>query len=655
MVGTNIILNAEPPLSRIITTTKKPQQPVILINKRKIAMEARFVTGNSVINPNRSITERRQRPDKQINTTQKTIEKPTAPNPVPEQVIQREPQSSASQIGTDRPKPQFTPKANSTKPIRRTVTPFIIERPIIKKPPSAIIAPTRIMRDNISRAAQERAKGDLPASQIGTPHSTTPITMSKQVDVPLKINSPALFKPLASQIGTGKARTANRTVSNPPTQALRHRVSSVKREASKQSENNKDKDKVSEDTLRFGRNTASGFYNSGRSSAQRFSNVRNKRANIRKIDIPVKDKKQIHAEMLTRRRNTARLLKNIQGIKQARNVNAAARTIGSGIGNVIKIIMPSRSTAIAAIAAIVLFITIFMSMFTSLGAFAGTSPSVTYGVYLADDSDINSAELYYTGLETDLRLVLNNLESNYPGYDRYRYRINGSIGHNPYTLMSMLTAVRGEFKFDDIRYFLDALFATQYQLNPTVNTVTPDPSDDDPEPAPYTEMILEITVTDLKDIAAMFMTGDQIEHYNILLETKGGRQYAASPIANTAWYVSSVFGWRIHPINGDKQFHTGVDIAVPEGTPVLAGHDGVVTTAAYDSGYGYYIIITDDNGLATLYAHCSSFNVIPGQEVKRGDVIALSGNSGSSTGPHLHYEVVKDGIRLNPLYFSLVE
>lgn len=112
------------------------------------------------------------------------------------------------------------------------------------------------------------------------------------------------------------------------------------------------------------------------------------------------------------------------------------------------------------------------------------------------------------------------------------------------------------------------------------------------------------------------------------------------PVAGT---ITSPQGYRTDPITGETSYHSGTDIAVPEGTPILAAADGTVTVAnALDSwggSYGYYVKIDHGGGLTTLYAHCSSICVTTGQQVKAGEVIAYVGQTGRATGPHLHFEV----------------
>jgi len=97
--------------------------------------------------------------------------------------------------------------------------------------------------------------------------------------------------------------------------------------------------------------------------------------------------------------------------------------------------------------------------------------------------------------------------------------------------------------------------------------------------------------------------------------------------------------------------HTGIDIGIPTGTPIRAADSGYVVFTGYSGGYGKLVSINHGNGLVTNYAHCSAINVTEGQQVDRGEVIALSGNTGRSTGPHLHFEVTSGGSFLNPLNY----
>ena len=113
--------------------------------------------------------------------------------------------------------------------------------------------------------------------------------------------------------------------------------------------------------------------------------------------------------------------------------------------------------------------------------------------------------------------------------------------------------------------------------------------------------------------------------------------------------VTSEFGYRRDPFTGERKGHSGMDLAVPTGTSVRAALPGTVTVSTYNQGgYGYYVMIDHGSGLSTLYGHNSQLLVRVGQTVEAGDVIALSGSTGRSTGPHLHFEVRINGERTNP-------
>lgn len=117
--------------------------------------------------------------------------------------------------------------------------------------------------------------------------------------------------------------------------------------------------------------------------------------------------------------------------------------------------------------------------------------------------------------------------------------------------------------------------------------------------------------------------------------------------------ISSPFGNRPDPFNPQViEFHHGIDIMAPYGTPLKATADGIILSAAYDSGWGYCITIDHGYSVTTLYAHLSQMDKHPGQEVKRGAIIGYTGNSGRSTGSHLHYGILINGQAVDPLKFS---
>lgn len=114
--------------------------------------------------------------------------------------------------------------------------------------------------------------------------------------------------------------------------------------------------------------------------------------------------------------------------------------------------------------------------------------------------------------------------------------------------------------------------------------------------------------------------------------------------------VTSSFGYRVDPFNGEKTFHKGMDIAAAKGTKIKAAFQGMVISSGTDQSLGKYVQIQHDNDLATVYAHCSKLLVQVGDLVKAGDEIAEVGSTGRSTGPHLHFEIRIAGIRYDPAY-----
>ena len=324
-----------------------------------------------------------------------------------------------------------------------------------------------------------------------------------------------------------------------------------------------------------------------------------------------------------------------------------------------------------ACAIIILLLLVFFLIASVLSSFSnigtGGLGSLAASTYLAEDQDINQAELSYTEWETDLQMEIGRVESDRPGYDEYRYNI-GAIEHDPYVLMGYLTAVYQDFSYSEAEGVLRQLFQEQYSLSfseeteiryRTETTIDPETGEETEEEVPYEWRILNVklTATPLENLAVSRMNEEQKEICEILLQTKGNRQYVEN-VFGTNWlpYVTSYYGYRVHPISGGKDYHTGVDIGMAQGTDILAGHDGRVTLAGNAGGYGLCIAIEGEayegHTLTTKYGHCSQLLVSAGQEVKAGDVIAKVGSTGNSTGPHLHLEVLVDGQYLNPLYFA---
>ena len=321
-----------------------------------------------------------------------------------------------------------------------------------------------------------------------------------------------------------------------------------------------------------------------------------------------------------------------------------------------------------------LLLMMIMVSVSSCGAmFADTQSTILAASYLSKPKEIDAADLQLTRLELDLQNEIDRVETDYPGYDEYSYNL-GAIGHNPFTLISYLSAVHTEFTASEVESEIQALFDEMYTLTLTPDTETrtrtvtktgtrtvtdPVTGEETEEEYEYEEeeeyevSILRVTLTviPLESLVSGKMDTEQVEIFAMYRETNGLLQEFASPL-NLYWYyyVSSYYGYRKNPVTGNEEFHRGVDIAVPTGTTVYAAHDGTVTAAAYDSHYGNYVVIEID-GYTTKYAHMDSISVGAGQTVEKGTVIGTTGNTGSSTGSHLHIECLYDGEYYNPLFY----
>ena len=355
-----------------------------------------------------------------------------------------------------------------------------------------------------------------------------------------------------------------------------------------------------------------------------------------------------------------------EAIRTAKKSGEAAKKSAGIVGKAGKLVtnIVRRNPIFLAKAALLgLVIVLLMGMFSMcMSMLSGGSVMVGAVTYVADYEDIDDAEIAYGEWSVDLQIYLRNISQAHPGYDEYRFDV-GEINHNPFELMAFLTAVYGEFTFAEVEPTLRTLFAEQYHLTltPEVEIRTRTETRIDSEGNPYTVEVqyewhvLNVTLrsTPLTLLLLARMDSDQWQHFNILMMSRGARQIVGNPFDfNWLPHVSSRYGYRIHPISGDKRFHAGIDIALPTGTEILAGFDGTVTSVGYDTdGWGNFVVIDNGEGIQALYSHCHRVLVSTGQSVLEGDVIATVGSTGASTGPHLHMEVIRHGRRLNPLFF----
>ena len=277
--------------------------------------------------------------------------------------------------------------------------------------------------------------------------------------------------------------------------------------------------------------------------------------------------------------------------------------------------------------------------------------SIMVSSYFAEDEDIYAAEEYYTGLEQDLQSRINRIESDYPGYDEYKYSM-AQVGHNPYELISYLTAVYMDFKFDDIKGNLDELFNSQYHLRITETTERRTDGDGNA----YDYKILNVTLTN--DGFTQTLTADQRELYYIYLESKGNRDYlfADDIYANEG-------GGQDYTIPGealtDETFRRLITEAEKYlGYPYVWG--GSTPATSFDCS-GFVCWVFSNSGVYPLsrttaqgiYNQCA--RVSP-QEAKPGDLIFFKGTYATSEISHIGI-YVGDGMMIhagNPIQYTSV-
>ena len=366
-------------------------------------------------------------------------------------------------------------------------------------------------------------------------------------------------------------------------------------------------------------------------------------------------KERIKREYRKARQKAATTKAAGQALEQSKNVTVA-------VARKLQEIVRRNMGVLVTLGIMAVLLIMIMTSVSSCGAmFADTQATVLASSYLSKPKEIDAADLQMTQLELDLQKEIDAVETDYPDYDEYSYNL-GEIGHNPFTLISYLSALYTEFTASEVENGIQSLFDEMYTLTMTPDTETrtgtrtvtdPETGEETEEEYEYEVSILRVTLTatPLETLVGGKLDSEQTEIYTAYNETGGLLQEFDSPLA-LYWYsyVSSYYGYRKNPITGNDEFHRGVDIAVPTGTAVYAAHGGTVTTAAYDSHYGNYVVLEKD-GYTTKYAHMDSLSASAGQEVEKGTVIGTTGNTGSSTGSHLHIECLYDGEYYNPLFY----
>lgn len=321
-------------------------------------------------------------------------------------------------------------------------------------------------------------------------------------------------------------------------------------------------------------------------------------------------------------------------------------------------------------AAVIVVIGAMLLMFLLLIILMLTEGSAEYyasAVTQNDYSTISDATSYFRKLETDLDEYLNadrdaleaDLEAAY-GPDIYEYIYSlADFGFSANTLIAYLSAMYGSFSLADIQAELQSIFNEMYTLTIEVKLEDREIQVYNPDTAEYDTVTMQKKICyvtlekkELEEVVESRLPEDLKFQYNAYHLSTGGQQ-VYSPVMREDWtnLISSNYGERIHPITKVRTFHKGVDIAVPTGTKLYSAVKGVVVTSRYSDSAGHMVTIQTDSGWKVTFMHMDSRAVSAGDIIEQGDFVGFSGNSGNSTGPHLHLQVEnEEGNTVNPIF-----
>lgn len=302
-----------------------------------------------------------------------------------------------------------------------------------------------------------------------------------------------------------------------------------------------------------------------------------------------------------------------------------------------------------------------------IAIFTGGAQYYASTVTQNDYSTITEATEYFRKLETDLDEYLNadrealeaDIAAEY-GDEIYEYIYNlAEFGFSANTLIAYLSAMYETFTLEEVKEELGSIFEEMYTLTIEVKVEDREIRKYDPDKEEYK------TVTEPKNICYITLEKKALEEIVVerLPEDKKllfdgywlatGGQQVYGPVMREDWtnLISSNFGDRIHPITKERKTHNGVDIAVPTGTMIYSAVQGTVVLAEYSNSAGNWVKVQTESGWTVVMMHMDSLAVSKGQKVEQGDFLGRSGNTGNSTGPHLHLEVRDPNYKaINPIF-----
>lgn len=413
---------------------------------------------------------------------------------------------------------------------------------------------------------------------------------------------------------------------------------------------------------------------------------------IKKADKTVKTAKNTVKTTASTTKKTAEVAKRTKQTAQAtvrvtiKTVKVAAKVVVEA-GKAVVAGVKSIGAIIAGggVPAVVVIIIICL-----IGAIGATC----FGIFLANDETTGTQKTMsqaISELTSEHYANLTAMKASYT-YDLFEVQGNTSINWKDILAVYAVKTTSGEnplevVTLDDEK--MDLLRSIMKDMNKMTGVVTPKTvaetvvtTDEDGRQIKTTEYVTKQVLT----VSVILLSKEQIAQiYNFTDEQKAQLQELTSEEYDSLWddlignsgeiiqgdsdfvgtdiflwplsingTITSRFGTRVDPISGVVKTHGGTDIAAPEETPILAAADGTVVAATYNAGgYGFYVKIMHNGAYSTLYGHCSALLVSAGQTVKQGQVIAKVGSTGYSTGPHLHFEVIQNGVRVDALRFYM--
>lgn len=322
------------------------------------------------------------------------------------------------------------------------------------------------------------------------------------------------------------------------------------------------------------------------------------------------------------------------------------------------------SVMIVFVAVALMFMVLFCFVNLVVNVGVRTTTSNTY-------TDISDATSQFRKMETDMEEFLNPeeleplLQQENLDKEIYEYIYDlDEFGFSANTLIAYLSVKYQEFDLAEVAGEIETIFDEMYYFHyeliqePRYLKVGEHFDEETGEMVDDYDWVdvwicyIFLEKTEMETVVENKMTGEELEQYQAYKLSTGGQQvYGGVMVENWTNLISSPYGERIHPITGERTFHNGVDIAIPTGTSLYTPVEGVVTTAAYSDTAGNYLIITTEDGWSVKLMHMDSLAVSAGDTLERGTFVGYSGNTGRSTGPHLHLEVRNpEDVPIDPIF-----